>query len=113
MKIALTDNQLLSRGVRFLHGPDGTYESLDLDPHGSVRGVRTAGGSALLADRVILAMGASTGERVGIEDNMMRAYAYPLAMIQLSPKEAALYKDMPVLHSKSACCCKLFKCVRS
>lgn len=46
-------------------------------------------------------MGASSGSRLSINDNTMRAYGYPLAMIQLSAKEAQLYKDMPCLHSKS------------
>ena len=45
-------------------------------------------------------MGASTGSKIEVGD-MLRAYGYGLAMIQLDPQETQLYRNMPVLHSKS------------
>ena len=63
-------------------------------------GVTVASGRVIPADVVVLAMGASTGSKVEVDD-MLRAYGYGLAMIQLDPQERQLYRDMPVLHSKS------------
>ena len=91
--------QLRHRGATFIHGPDGTYEDLHRTK-GKVDGVLVASGRVIPADAVILAMGASTGSKVEVDD-MLRAYGYGLAMIQLEPQEAQLYRNMPVLHSKS------------
>lgn len=63
-------------------------------------GVVVASGRVIPADKVILAMGASTGSKIEVGD-MLRAYGYGLAMIQLDPQETQLYRNMPVLHSKS------------
>nr|XP_019043768.1 hypothetical protein I302_08349 [Kwoniella bestiolae CBS 10118]OCF22698.1 hypothetical protein I302_08349 [Kwoniella bestiolae CBS 10118] len=93
-------NELKSRGVRFIHGNDGTFESLHQNAQGEVDGIRAASGRHIPSERVVLAMGASTGSRIGVND-MLRAYGYALAMIQLEPQEAFLYKDMPCLHSKT------------
>ncbi|WWC95608.1 hypothetical protein V866_002473 [Kwoniella sp. B9012] len=93
-------NELKLRGVRFIHGNDGTFESLHKDSRGEVNGIAAVSGRHIPAERVILAMGASTGSRIEVKD-MLRAYGYALAMIQLEPQEALLYKDMPCLHSKT------------
>lgn len=85
--------------MTFIHGPDGTYEDLHRTS-GKVDGVRVASGRVIAADAVILAMGASTGSKIQVDD-MLRAYGYGLAMIQLDAQEMQLYKNMPVLHSKS------------
>nr|XP_018264648.1 uncharacterized protein I303_02821 [Kwoniella dejecticola CBS 10117]OBR86806.1 hypothetical protein I303_02821 [Kwoniella dejecticola CBS 10117] len=93
-------NELRTRGVRFVHGNDGTFESLHKNSKGVVDGITASSGRHIPAERVILAMGASTGSRYPVKD-MLRAYGYGLAMIQLEPQEALLYKNMPCLHSKT------------
>ncbi|WWD16081.1 hypothetical protein CI109_100506 [Kwoniella shandongensis] len=92
--------ELKSRGVRFIHGPDGTFDSLHRDSSGEVDGITVQSGRYIPAEKVILAMGAVTGSKFEVKD-ALRAYGYALAMIQLESQEAKLYKDMPVLHSKA------------
>lgn len=93
--------QLKSRGVRFIHGTDGTFDHLHQDQRGQAVGVVSISGKVYLADRIVLAMGASTGPNVDTKDSL-RAHGYAVAKVQLDPDEARLYKNMPVLHSKSA-----------
>lgn len=87
-------------GVKFIFGADGAFESLRKDEAGTVTGIIAQSGRQVAADHVILAMGASTASRIDC-GKQVTAYGYGLAMIQLSPQEAALYKNMPVIHSKS------------
>ncbi|KAI1628722.1 FAD dependent oxidoreductase [Exophiala viscosa] len=87
-------------GVKFVFGnARGKVESL-LYQTGDVRGVRTADGIDHSSNRVILAAGAYAPQIFDFE-NQLRPTAWTLAHIQMSPEEAKLYRNLPVLfHSE-------------
>ncbi|KAF4971010.1 hypothetical protein FSARC_2113 [Fusarium sarcochroum] len=85
-------------GVKFITGsPEGQVESL-LFEEGDVRGAKTADGKEHRAGRTILSAGASAELFLDFE-NQIRPTAWTLGHIQMTPEEAKLYKNLPVLFN--------------
>jgi sarcosine oxidase/L-pipecolate oxidase len=92
--------EALRLGARFVTGnAAGRVESL-IYQDGDVKGVRTADGIEHFSDRVVLAAGAYAPQVLDFE-NQLRPTAWTLAHIKMSPEEARLYRNLPVLfHSE-------------
>ncbi|KAJ4176862.1 hypothetical protein NW755_014186 [Fusarium falciforme] len=89
---------LKSQGVQFGFGGAGTFKQPLFAAHGSTCiGVETVDGTQYYADRIILAAGTWTPSLVDVEDQCM-SKAWVLAHIQLTPEEAAQYKNIPVVY---------------
>ncbi|KAJ9659260.1 hypothetical protein H2201_007410 [Coniosporium apollinis] len=85
-------------GVTFIPGsPEGHVTSL-LYEQGDIKGAKTADGKEHRADRTILCAGASAVELLDFKDQL-RPTAWTLAHIKMTPEEAALYKNLPVLFN--------------
>ncbi|KAI0123562.1 FAD dependent oxidoreductase [Xylariales sp. AK1849] len=85
-------------GAIFITGsPSGEVESL-VYANNDVRGAKTADGREHLADRTILAAGASSPQFLDFE-NQLRPTAWTLGHIAMSEEEAKLYKNLPVLFN--------------
>ncbi|KAI1056224.1 hypothetical protein LB507_002241 [Fusarium sp. FIESC RH6] len=85
-------------GVKFITGsPQGEVESLIFED-GDVKGAKTVDGKEHRADRTILSAGASA-ERFLDFENQIRPTAWTLGHIQMTPEEAKLYKNLPVLFN--------------
>lgn len=85
-------------GVDFITGsPQGQAISL-VYADGDVRGAKTADGREHLADRTILAAGATAPQLLDFE-NQLRATAWTLGHIKTTEEEAKLYKNLPVLFN--------------
>ncbi|RGP74168.1 proline dehydrogenase [Fusarium sporotrichioides] len=85
-------------GVKFITGsPEGEAQSLIIED-GDVKGAKTADGKEHRADRTILSAGASA-ERFLDFENQIRATAWTLGHIQMTPEETQLYKNLPVLFN--------------
>ncbi|RBR19194.1 uncharacterized protein FIESC28_05659 [Fusarium coffeatum] len=85
-------------GVKFITGsPQGEVESLVFED-GDVKGAKTVDGKEHRADRTILSAGASA-ERFLDFENQIRPTAWTLGHIQMTPEEAKLYKNLPVLFN--------------
>lgn len=68
--------------------------------NGDVSGIKTADGIEHYADRVIVAAGAQATSILDFE-NQLRPTAWTIAHITMSPEEAKIYKDIPVIfHSE-------------
>ena len=65
---------------------------------GEVHGVRTADGKEYLSDRTILCAGANAPQILDMKDQL-RPTAWTLAHIKMTPKEAKVYKNLPVLFN--------------
>ncbi|WQF88610.1 Putative FAD dependent oxidoreductase, FAD/NAD(P)-binding domain superfamily, MTOX family [Colletotrichum destructivum] len=92
-------------GVSFVTGAQGTVVSL-LRRQGAggeerVTGVRTAAGTTLEAERVVLATGAWTNRVVPGVSHAVAASAQPVGFIRLSDDEAERVRDMPVMVNMS------------
>ncbi|KAI5458618.1 sarcosine oxidase [Mariannaea sp. PMI_226] len=83
-------------GVSFITGERGTAVSLEKDGD-RVTGVRTAAGTSLYADAVVLATGAWSNLLVPDMGHNILAVGQPVAFIQLSPEEAERLSKMPVM----------------
>ncbi|KAL1630893.1 hypothetical protein SLS54_000767 [Diplodia seriata] len=93
---AATEAQRL--GARYVTGdPCGRVEELVVEA-GDVRGARTADGKVWRADRTVLCAGATAPQLVDMRDQL-RPTAWTLAHIKMTPEEARLYKDLPVLFN--------------
>lgn len=85
-------------GVTFITGsPQGHVTSFVYE-QGDIKGAKTADGKDHRADRTILCAGASAIELLDFKDQL-RPTAWTLAHIKMTPEEAALYKDLPVLFN--------------
>ncbi|CEI40036.1 unnamed protein product [Fusarium venenatum] len=85
-------------GVKFITGsPEGEVQSLIFED-GDVKGAKTADGKEHRADRTILSAGASAELFLDFE-NQIRATAWTLGHIQMTPEETQLYKNLPVLFN--------------
>lgn len=97
-------------GVRFVTGQQGLVTELlfsnetehgensrALKP-GALRGVRSADGTIYRAHTTILANGANADDLVDLKQQL-RPTAWTLAHIKMTPEEAGLYKDLPVLFN--------------
>lgn len=86
-------------GVNFIGGyPQGQVVRLLHGADGDVVGVRTADGKQHLASRVILAAGANADQFLDFK-KQLRPTAWTLAHIRMSPEEAKLYRNLPVLFN--------------
>ncbi|OTA86150.1 hypothetical protein M434DRAFT_82309 [Hypoxylon sp. CO27-5] len=91
--------ELRRQGVRFGFGGAGSFKQPLFAEDGiTCIGVETVDGTKYYADKVVLAAGAWSPTLVDLDDQCCsKAWVY--AMIQLSPKEAAEYKDSPVVYN--------------
>ncbi|GKT90955.1 sarcosine oxidase (FAD dependent oxidoreductase) [Colletotrichum tofieldiae] len=87
-------------GVSFVTGAHGTVVSLQRSG-GRVTGVRTAAGTRLEAERVVLAAGAWTNRIVPGVGHAVAASGQPVGFIRLSDEEAERVRDMPVMVNMS------------
>ncbi|KAI0110790.1 fructosyl amine:oxygen oxidoreductase [Nemania sp. FL0031] len=97
-------------GVRFITGRDGLVTELlfseesehgdqrRIIKRGALRGVRSASGSIYRAHTTVLANGANADGLINFK-RQLRPTAWTLAHIQMTPSEAELYKDLPVLFN--------------
>ncbi|KAL3480917.1 FAD dependent oxidoreductase [Aspergillus californicus] len=89
---------LKDQGVNFGFGDAGTFKKPLFAADGTTcNGVETVDGSKYYADKVVLATGAWSPTLVDLEDQCV-SKAWVFAHIQLTPQEAAEYKDMPVVY---------------
>ncbi|KAL6923908.1 hypothetical protein FSHL1_001158 [Fusarium sambucinum] len=85
-------------GVKVITGSlEGEVQSLIFED-GDVKGAKTTDGKEHRADRTILSAGASA-ERFLDFENQIRATAWTLGHIQMTPEETQLYKNLPVLFN--------------
>ncbi|KAK9769610.1 putative FAD dependent oxidoreductase [Seiridium cardinale] len=85
-------------GVTFIAGsPTGQVVSL-IYAERDVRGAKTADGHEHLADRTILAAGATAPQLLDFE-NQLRSTAWTLGHIKMTKEEAKLYRNLPVLFN--------------
>ncbi|KAI1396452.1 fructosyl amino acid oxidase [Hypoxylon fuscum] len=91
--------ELRKQGVQFGYGGAGSFKQpLFAEDGTTCIGVETVDGTKYYADKVVLATGAWSPTLVDLEDQCCsKAWVY--AMIQLSPEEAAEYKDSPVVYN--------------
>ncbi|EED20883.1 sarcosine oxidase, putative [Talaromyces stipitatus ATCC 10500] len=89
---------LKKRGVKFGFGDVGTFKRPLFAADGTTcNGVETVDGTKYYADTVVLATGAWSPTLVDLE-NQCVSKAWVFAHIQLTPQEAAEYKDIPVVY---------------
>ncbi|KAK7756496.1 hypothetical protein SLS62_001330 [Diatrype stigma] len=90
---------LRERGVKFGFGGAGSFKRpLFGDDGTTCIGVETEDGTKYFADKVVLAAGAWSPTLVDLDDQCCsKAWIY--AMIQLTPEEAAEYKNCPVVYN--------------
>lgn len=85
-------------GVEFkTSSPEGDVKELVFEG-GDVVGAKTADGVIHRADRVILAAGAGSDRLLDFKEQL-RPTAWTLSHIPMSPEEAKLYKNLPVLFN--------------
>ncbi|GLB05419.1 hypothetical protein AtubIFM57258_000703 [Aspergillus tubingensis] len=85
-------------GVNFITGsPQGNVVSLVYE-NGDVVGAKTSDGVIHRADRTILAAGAGSDRLLDFK-KQLRPTAWTLSHIQMTPEEAKLYKNLPVLFN--------------
>ncbi|XP_014556144.1 hypothetical protein COCVIDRAFT_100476 [Bipolaris victoriae FI3] len=88
---------LRDSGVKFGFGGAGSFKQ-PLLAEGVCIGVETADGTRYYADKVVLAAGAWSPVLVDLEEQCVsKAWVY--AHIQLTPEEAAEYKNAPVVYN--------------
>ncbi|KAI1737045.1 fructosyl-amino acid oxidase [Xylaria scruposa] len=97
-------------GVRFITGQRGLVAELlfpnEVEPgekgsapkQGALRGVKTVDGTIHRAYTTILANGANADKLIDLK-YQLRPTAWTLAQIKMTPEEAELYKDLPVLFN--------------
>jgi sarcosine oxidase/L-pipecolate oxidase len=87
---------LLKAGVKFGFGGAGSFKQ-PLLAESTCIGVETVDGTKYYADKVVLAAGAWSSVLVDLQDQCVsKAWVY--AHMQLTPEEAAEYKDCPVVY---------------
>jgi sarcosine oxidase/L-pipecolate oxidase len=87
---------LLKAGVKFGFGGAGFFKQ-PLLAEGTCIGVETVDGTKYYADKIVLAAGAWSSVLVDLQDQCVsKAWVY--AHMQLTPEEAAEYKDCPVVY---------------
>ncbi|OTB18560.1 hypothetical protein K445DRAFT_314440 [Daldinia sp. EC12] len=91
--------ELRKRGVKFGSGDAGSFKRpLFAEDEKTCIGVETLDGTKYYAHKVVLAAGAWSPALIDLEDQCCsKAWVY--AMIQLSPEEAAEYKNSPVVYN--------------
>ncbi|OQV07624.1 hypothetical protein CLAIMM_12029 [Cladophialophora immunda] len=96
MQSAATEAERL--GVKFITGEQAGRVSSLIYGSSDVQGAVTADGTQHHADRTILCAGASAAALFDMKDQL-RPTAWTLAHIKMTPEEAKLYKDLPVLFN--------------
>lgn len=87
---------LVKSGVKFGFYGAGTFKA-PLLAEGVCIGVETVNGAHYYADKVVLAAGAWSSTLVDLQEQCVsKAWVY--AHMQLTPREAAAYKDCPVVY---------------
>ncbi|KAL4959803.1 NAD(P)/FAD-dependent oxidoreductase [Aspergillus stella-maris] len=91
--------ELRKKGVRFGFGGAGSFKKPLFSDSSETRcnGVETVDGSKYYADKVVIAAGAWTPTLIDLEDQCV-SKAWVFAHIQLTPQEAAKYKNSPVVY---------------
>ncbi|KAI2608735.1 fructosyl amino acid oxidase [Hypoxylon fragiforme] len=91
--------ELRKQGVKFGFGGAGSFKQPLFKEGGTTCvGLETVDGTKYYADKVVLATGAWSPALVDLEDQCCsKAWVY--AMMQLTPEEAAAYKDTPVVYN--------------
>lgn len=85
-------------GVTFITGtPQGATQSLEFS-NGDVIGAKTADGTLHRAEHTILAAGAGSDRLVDFK-KQLRPTAWTLCHIRMTPDEARLYRNLPVLFN--------------
>lgn len=84
-------------GVTFIGGERGQVLSMIYEG-GDVHGAVVAQGPAFRADRTILCAGANVARIFDMQDQL-RPTAWTLAHIKMTPEEANLYRNLPVLFN--------------
>ncbi|KAK5946106.1 hypothetical protein PMZ80_000246 [Knufia obscura] len=84
-------------GVTFVSGERGQVLSMIYEA-GDVKGAVVVQGPAFRADRVILCAGANAARVFNMQDQL-RPTAWTLAHIKMTPEEAKLYRNLPVLFN--------------
>nr|AXS76841.1 fructosyl peptide oxidase [synthetic construct] len=88
---------LQDKGVKFGFGGAGTFQQPLFAADGKTCiGLETTDGTKYFADKVVLAAGAWSPTLVDLEDQCV-SKAWVFAHIQLTPKEADAYKNVPVV----------------
>ncbi|KAL7624797.1 hypothetical protein AAE478_004011 [Parahypoxylon ruwenzoriense] len=88
---------LRDQGVKFGFGSAGSFQKpIFTDDGVTCIGVEAVDGTKYYADKVVLAAGAWSPTLVDLDDQCCSKI---YAMIQLSPQEAAEYKDSPVVYN--------------
>ena len=85
-------------GVEFVTGEQAGRVASLIYERSDVRGATTADGAHHRADRTILCAGANACGLLDMNDQL-RPTAWTLAHIKMTPEEASLYKDLPVLFN--------------
>ncbi|KAF1842427.1 fructosyl amino acid oxidase [Cucurbitaria berberidis CBS 394.84] len=88
---------LRDQGVKFGFGGAGSFKQ-PLLAEGICIGVETVDGTRYYANKVVLAAGAWSPTLVDLEDQCV-SKAWVFAHLQLTPEEAAGYKDTPVVYN--------------
>lgn len=86
----------INRGVTYISGDDGHIKRLLFDEQGRCIGAKSRNGTSHYADRVVLAAGAYSAALLDMKDQLV-AKGHCVGHIQLTPAEAARYKDMPLV----------------
>lgn len=94
---AATEAQRLGANL-ITGGSRGTVTKLLFDASGDVKGAETADGQKHLADHTILCAGANAPQLLDMKDQL-RPTAWTLAHIKMTPEEAKLYKNLPVMFN--------------
>ena len=85
-------------GVKFISGADGTMTNLRIS-EGKVTGIEVASGAVHTAQKYILSTGAASPALLPELAKTCWSKCWTLAHIQLTPEEAAEYKNMPVVDN--------------
>ncbi|OJJ07791.1 hypothetical protein ASPVEDRAFT_66020 [Aspergillus versicolor CBS 583.65] len=88
---------LKDQGVKFGFGRSGTFKQPLFSDETTCSGVETVDGTRYYADKVVLAAGAWTPTLIDLEDQCV-SKAWVFAHIQLTPAEAAQYRNSPVVY---------------
>ncbi|KAK2474540.1 hypothetical protein H9L39_14500 [Fusarium oxysporum f. sp. albedinis] len=86
-------------GVKFVSGLSGTMTGLELDASDSFTGIRVASGEVLHADHYILSTGAASPQLLPELSQQLWSKCWTLGHIQLTDKEAAEWKGVPVIDN--------------
>jgi sarcosine oxidase/L-pipecolate oxidase len=86
-------------GVKFVSGLSGTMTGLELDASDSFTGIRVASGEVLHADHYNLSTGAASPQLLPELSQQLWSKCWTLGHIQLTDKEAAEWKGVPVIDN--------------